>query len=96
MLLIDIAKKFRNTYAPLVAEDPRILGIYTKKMKEFQADMQDEMIMQYMIDECDFLKEVARIKMSRLAWVIKPDRILSGFIFFFFTAALWNIEKLIV
>ena len=77
MLLIDIAKKFRNTYAPLVAEDPRILGIYTKKMKEFQADMQDEclrneiltdeMIMQYMIDECDFLKEVARSKMSRLA-----------------------------
>ena len=75
MLLIDIAKKFRNTYAPLVAEDPRILGIYTKKMKEFQADMQDpclkneiltdDEIMQFMMDECDFLEKVAEIKKGK-------------------------------
>lgn len=72
MYLIDVVVKFRDTYAPLVAEDPRILGIYTKKLKEFQADMQDpcltneiltdDMIMQYMMDECDFLEKVAEIK----------------------------------
>lgn len=76
MYLIDVVVKFRNTYAPLVAEDPRLLGIYTKKLKEFQELMQDEClrntvlseqeIMDYMMDETEFLHQVARIKVSSM------------------------------
>ena len=76
MYLIDVVVKFRDTYAPLVAEDPRLLGIYTKKLKEFQELMQDEClkntvlseqeIMDYMMDETEFLHQVARIKMSSM------------------------------
>ena len=70
MLLIDVVVKFRNTYAALVAENPSL--IYTKRMKKFQADMQDLClkneiltdveIMNYLMEECDFLKEVTEIK----------------------------------
>lgn len=77
MQLIDVIVKFRNTYAPLVAEDPRLLEIYTNTLKEFEEELKDpclkneiltdDMIMQYMMDECNFLEKVARIKMSRLA-----------------------------
>ena len=76
MYLIDVIVKFRNTYAPLVAEDPRLLDIYTRTLKEFQELMQDEClkntvlseqeIMEYMMNETEFLHKVAQIKMSNM------------------------------
>ena len=76
MQLIDIIVKFRNTYALLVAEDPRLFDVYAKKMKEFKEEMKDEClknavlsedeIMDYMMNETEFLHEVARIKMSSM------------------------------
>ena len=72
MQLIDVIVKFRNTYAPMVAEDPRLLEIYSITLKEFEEELKDpclkdeiltdDMIMQYIMDECNFLKKVALIK----------------------------------
>lgn len=76
MYLIDVVTKFRDTYAAQVCNDPRLFDLYNNKMKEFEKDMKDEClrntvlseqeIMDYMMDETEFLHQVARIKMSSM------------------------------